>query len=164
MKHCPLAHVQKWAYIFFDHIWCDLNVELKSGKHFPPEIDVSHVPQSDYSTSRFNDTDNSSYISIRDNERQHRDTSATVSNVGSSSHQWPQRPKSPAISSRDDDFPSLGSHNRRAGRASPKHRSDVRDVTNPWNLSSTSSSSGDSNRRSQSHNDKDDVSFRRCEF
>ncbi|XP_037051831.1 protein maelstrom homolog [Bradysia coprophila] len=36
-KHCPLSHVQHWAYILFHHICGDLNIKLISGEHSPCE-------------------------------------------------------------------------------------------------------------------------------
>lgn len=58
VKFCALANVQKWAFIFADHICVDLNVTLISGQHFPPEIDLSHLNQTDnsMSSSKLNDT------------------------------------------------------------------------------------------------------------
>lgn len=58
--------------------------------------------------------------------------------------QWVRRPASPdrrVSSSNEDDFPTLGSHSRKAG-ASKRREETHRDYNNPWN---TSTSSSDSN-------------------
>lgn len=77
------------------------------------------------------------------------------SNVAAPS--WGVRPRSPVPSRTVEDFPSLGSHNRRGGGRFNNIRSVQRDVNNPWN---TSSSSSDSNPFSQNRHDSDDTSFR----
>lgn len=141
-KYCALAHVQNWAFIFLDHICVDLNIDLIPGKHFPPEIDVSHVAnitQSEFSISNLNDTTDTKERTFVDEGQSSR--SVATSNVVTS--HWPtQSNNSETIQS--EDFPTLGSRRPNAATKRSKHRV----VDNPWN---TSSSSGDSNPWHQSH-------------
>lgn len=91
-------------------------------------------------------------------------SSIAVSNLAAP--QWARRPKTPETSSKDEDFPSLGSHNRRGGPS--KKRSDQRNINDPWNTSSSSSGSYNQwkdRRESQFQNDTDtDGSHKRCEL
>lgn len=95
-----------------------------------------------------------------------RKPSSSVAVSNAAAPQWVRRPKTPETSTKDEDFPSLGSHNRRGGAS--KKRSDQRDTNNPWNTSSSSSGSYDysnDRRESQFQNDSDmDGSQKRCEL
>lgn len=90
-----------------------------------------------------------------------RSSSAPVSNLAMP--KWGRRPKSPETPSKDEDFPSLGSHGRRGGP--PKKRSDERDTNNPWNTSSSSSgASYYGNHRRDSDTEEKWHDEKRCKF
>lgn len=140
-KYCALAHVQNWAYIFLDHVCVDLNIDLIPGKHFPSEIDVSHladVTVSEFSISNLNDTN---ATNTNDNtfvgERQQLRSTTAAPNVATASH-WSKRPKSPE-SVQSEDFPSLGSRNRNRKPDASLKRLNRRVIKDPWNTSSSSS-------------------------
>ncbi|XP_037038252.1 protein maelstrom homolog isoform X2 [Bradysia coprophila] len=148
-KYCALAHVQNWAYIFLDHICVDLSIGLISGKHFPPEIDISHVQdatQNDLSVSNLNDTEmnvtndtkNRTYTEYTDEAQS--SCAATASQAPS---YWSGRPQRPEfVQSNDEAFPSLGSRKRV--------------IDDPWNTSTSSSGSNPWIQRGEFESDSDE--------
>ncbi|KAG4080743.1 hypothetical protein HA402_005923 [Bradysia odoriphaga] len=158
-KYCALAHVQNWAYIFLDHICVDLKIDLISGKHFPPEIDISHVndvTQSDLSVSNFNDTEMNATNDTKDRTYMDEGQSSrpvTASDVPTS--YWSGRPQRPeVVQSNDEAFPSLGSRNRKSGAAFK--RPNQRVIDDPWNTSTSSSGSNPWRQRDEFESDSDE--------
>ncbi|KAJ6633186.1 Protein maelstrom like [Pseudolycoriella hygida] len=142
VKYCALASVQKWTLVFFDHICVDLNIRVEVGKHFPPEVDISHLSMADDNKN----TNSGGAEALPSSE------TADLSSI--STHQWGERSsiaEQDSSFSQDEHFPSLGS--RRVGK--PKKTSGHRDTNNPWITSASSSSS--SNSREMTFENNTDV-------